>query len=347
MTAINARAPVRRRCDTETMRTAPRLPAGRAKSMFRLGLEVFIQNKLAVVGLAVLLLAVLFCFLGPVLYPTDQVTVNLLSVNLPPGPGTRWAPTRPGTTSWPAHGRRARCRWSIGFAAALHRHDRRHPVGRGGRVLRRLDRCGHDARSSMRCCPSPSCSCCSSWSRSSRPSIPVMIFVLGADGVAGAGPPGARGGADAAGARVRAGRARDGRVHRAHSVLRHILPNVIGTVIVNATFQVADAILLVAYLGYLGLGISPPATDWGGMLSDGTAYVFTNFWWLIYPPGIAIIIVVVAVQPGGRRAAGLRRGQAATALSARDSNQRITATQDWGAGHAATWRFATSARTSG
>jgi peptide/nickel transport system permease protein len=81
-----------------------------------------------------------------------------------------------------------------------------------------------------------------------------------------------------------------------HSVLRHIMPNVIGTVIVNATFQVADAILLVAYLGYLGLGISPPATDWGGMLSDGTQNIFTNFWWLIYPPGLAIILVVVAVN---------------------------------------------------
>jgi peptide/nickel transport system permease protein len=80
------------------------------------------------------------------------------------------------------------------------------------------------------------------------------------------------------------------------SVSRHIMPNVLGTVIVNATFQVADAILLVAYLGYLGLGISPPATDWGGMLSNGTQYVFLNYWWLIYPPGLAIIIVVVAVN---------------------------------------------------
>jgi peptide/nickel transport system permease protein len=80
------------------------------------------------------------------------------------------------------------------------------------------------------------------------------------------------------------------------SVLRHILPNVAGTVTVNATFQVADAILLIAYLGYLGLGISPPATDWGGMLSQGTNYIFPNYWWLIYPPGLLIVAVVVAVN---------------------------------------------------
>ncbi len=80
------------------------------------------------------------------------------------------------------------------------------------------------------------------------------------------------------------------------SVMRHIMPNVMGTVIVNATFQVADAILLLAYLGYLGLGLQPPTPDWGTMLSDGTNYIFPNYWWLIYPPGIAIIIVVTAVN---------------------------------------------------
>ncbi len=41
------------------------------------------------------------------------------------------------------------------------------------------------------------------------------------------------------------------------------------TIVVAATFQVADAILLVAYVSYLGLGVQPPATDWGGMLSAG------------------------------------------------------------------------------
>ena len=50
-------------------------------------------------------------------------------------------------------------------------------------------------------------------------------------------------------------------------VLRHIIPNSVGTIMVNATFQVADAILLVAAVNYLGLGIAPPATNWGAMLS--------------------------------------------------------------------------------
>ena len=80
----------------------------------------------------------------------------------------------------------------------------------------------------------------------------------------------------------------------ARIVLRHILPNAVGTVVVNATFQVADAILTVAALSFLGLGVPPPAANWGSMLSSGVNYTFAGYWWLIYPAGIAIVITVVA-----------------------------------------------------
>ena len=62
----------------------------------------------------------------------------------------------------------------------------------------------------------------------------------------------------------------------------------------NATFQVADAILVVAALSFLGLGIPPPAANWGEMLSNGINYTYDGYWWLIYPPGLAIVLVVVA-----------------------------------------------------
>ena len=68
-------------------------------------------------------------------------------------------------------------------------------------------------------------------------------------------------------------------------VLRHIVPNVIGTIVVLTTFAVADAILLLSALGYLGLGPPPPAADWGGMLTDGLNYAYDGYWWLIYPAG--------------------------------------------------------------
>ena len=81
---------------------------------------------------------------------------------------------------------------------------------------------------------------------------------------------------------------------RKRIVLRHLLPNAIGTIVVNATFQVADAILLLAALGYLGLGVQPPQTDWGSMLSDGVNNAVSGYWWEIYPAGIAIVLVVVS-----------------------------------------------------
>lgn len=77
-------------------------------------------------------------------------------------------------------------------------------------------------------------------------------------------------------------------------VLRHIVPNALGTIVVNTTFQVADAILALASLSFLGLGPPPPAANWGGILSDGSEYLTAGAWWLVYPAGAAIVITVVA-----------------------------------------------------
>ncbi len=79
------------------------------------------------------------------------------------------------------------------------------------------------------------------------------------------------------------------------SVLKHIVPNAIGTIIVQATFAVADAILTLSILGFLTLGVAPPNTDWGSMLSTGLNYIQGgNYWWLIYPPGVAIILTCIS-----------------------------------------------------
>ena len=79
------------------------------------------------------------------------------------------------------------------------------------------------------------------------------------------------------------------------SVIKHIVPNAIGTIIVQVTFAVADSILTLSMLGFLTLGVAPPATDWGTMLSGGLQYIQGgNYWWLIYPPGIVIILTCIA-----------------------------------------------------
>ncbi len=79
-------------------------------------------------------------------------------------------------------------------------------------------------------------------------------------------------------------------------MLKHLLPNAMGVVIVTATFQIGYAILSVAGLSFLGLGLPPPAPNWGQMLSSAMPYTFQNAWWLIYPPGVAIVLVELAAN---------------------------------------------------
>jgi peptide/nickel transport system permease protein len=81
---------------------------------------------------------------------------------------------------------------------------------------------------------------------------------------------------------------------RIRVIIRHIAPNALGVVTVNVTFQVADAILALATLSYLGLGVQPPASDWGDMIAGGIRYIYDGYWWEIYPAGLAIILSVVA-----------------------------------------------------
>jgi peptide/nickel transport system permease protein len=63
---------------------------------------------------------------------------------------------------------------------------------------------------------------------------------------------------------------------------------------VQSTFAVADSILILSGLGFLGFGVQLPSTDWGTMLSGGLQYMDQGYWWLIYPAGITIILTVVA-----------------------------------------------------
>jgi peptide/nickel transport system permease protein len=92
---------------------------------------------------------------------------------------------------------------------------------------------------------------------------------------------------------------------RVRAIGRHIAPNALGVITVNVTFQVADAILALATLSYLGLGVRPPSSDWGDMIAGGIRYIYNGYWWEIYPPGIAIIVAVVAFNLLGD---GLRDG---------------------------------------
>jgi peptide/nickel transport system permease protein len=84
--------------------------------------------------------------------------------------------------------------------------------------------------------------------------------------------------------------ARSGRI-----ILRHMLPNVSGQLVVLATLELALMLLTEASLDFLGLGIQPPDTSWGLMLSNGQQYL-TSAWWLVAFPGLAIMLTSLCIN---------------------------------------------------
>jgi peptide/nickel transport system permease protein len=80
-----------------------------------------------------------------------------------------------------------------------------------------------------------------------------------------------------------------------HIILRHVFPNSMSNIVTVATFSVADAILFLSTLGFLGLGIPTPQTDWGTMLQNGSVQQSNGFWWEIYPTALLFVLLIVAI----------------------------------------------------
>jgi peptide/nickel transport system permease protein len=269
------------------------LAAKKPRSLLRRGWDVFAENRLALVSLAVLIFIILFCFAGPHLYHTDQVHTNLANALCPPSSGH---PLGCDNVGYDVLGRLmvgGQTSLEVGFAAAIVAVFIGTLYGAfsgfiGGPVDSFLMRIV-DAGLSI-----PSIMVVIILSVVFHPNTVIMIFIIAVFywlGVARL----IRGETLTLRTReyVQAVKVIGGRKSRA--VIRHIVPNSIGTIIVQATFAVADSILILAGLGFLGLGVQPPATDWGDMLSGGLTYMQsgTNYWWLIYPAGFAIIITCI------------------------------------------------------
>jgi peptide/nickel transport system permease protein len=258
--------------------------------------RVFVENKLAVVGVVVIVGFVLFCWVGPLLYHTNQTDAQeaLLNstINAPPGNGH---PLGTDNSGFDILGRLmygGQVSLIVGFAAAaiasifgaLYGAISGYFGGWADAFFMRIV----DALLSI-----PVLFLAIVLAVIFRRSLELFILVIAF--VSWLIP-----------ARLMRGQAlslRNREYVQAVKVMggsririigRHIIPNSIGTIIVNATFNVADAILLLAALGFVGLGVPSPQTDWGSMLSNGVSYALDGYWWQIYPAGACIVLVVVA-----------------------------------------------------
>ena len=78
-------------------------------------------------------------------------------------------------------------------------------------------------------------------------------------------------------------------------ILRHIIPNALAPIIVQASLGVAGAIITTASLSFIGLGVQPPTPEWGSMLSKGRQYI-RNYWHLVTFPGVFIMTTVISLN---------------------------------------------------
>jgi peptide/nickel transport system permease protein len=261
-------------------------------SVLRLTLRTFIENKLAVAGIAILVFLVLFCFVGPHIYITNQRTVNPAFNNLAPSGGHLLGTDAEG---FDVLGRLMVAGQSsieiglaAGFAAAIFGTFYGAISAVAGGVLDAVLMRIVDALYSL-----PTLFLLILLSAIFAPNLPLMIIVLAF--IAWLGPARlVRGEALTLRTReyVQAVKVAGGTQRRI--VVRHIVPNAIGTIMVNTSFLIADAILALAALSYLGLGLPDTVPTWGGMLSNGTTVIFDGYWWQLYPAGVAIVLTVVA-----------------------------------------------------
>ncbi|HUZ37153.1 MAG TPA: ABC transporter permease [Streptosporangiaceae bacterium] len=265
---------------------------GPVQSGWRLALREFSRNRLAVIGVALMVFFILFCFAGPLVYHVNLLSTNLSIASSPPGAGHPLGTDNEGIDVLGEIMKGGQASLEIGFLSAIFAIV----VGAlwgaisglvggllDGALMRIVD---------------------------VLLSIPFLFVVLivavryGASvlslslliGIFTWLVPArlVRGEVLTLKTRDFVAAARTAGSSRWRLINRHLLPNAFSVIIVNVTFNIADAILAVAYLGFLGFGLHFPNYDWGDLLSNGTQYLLDGYWWLIYPVGIAIIATVMA-----------------------------------------------------
>jgi len=261
-------------------------------SGFGKGFRRFASRPSAMVGLVIVVLLILFSFIGPLVYHTNQVTTNLSEANLAPS-----ATHLLGTSDV---GYDILGRLMAGGQSALE-------VGVGSAIVAMLVGTWWGALAGyfggwidavmMRIADSvlaiPALLLVLLIGTIVSPSVPLLILEIGL--ISWAVPARlVRGDTLALRVREFVDAAKGAGASGRWIVFRHMIPNVIGVIVVQTTLSIANSIALFAVISYLGLGPPAPATNWGGLLSNGLNFVYDGYWWEIYPAGLAIVLAVVA-----------------------------------------------------
>jgi peptide/nickel transport system permease protein len=265
---------------------------GPVQSGWRLAFREFAANRLAVIGVGILVFFVIFCFVGPLVYHGNVLNTDLQSTNLPPGPGHPLGTTDVGFDELGLLMKGGQAALEVGFMAAVIGIVIGALVGAvaglAGGVLDSVLMRVVDVFLSI-------------------PFLFIVLIVavkygatvLGLSLIIGAFTwlvPARLVRGEVLTLRVRdfVSAARTAGAGRWRLISKHLIPNALGVMIVNVTFNVADAILAVAALGFLGFGLHYPTQDWGDMLSNGIQYLQNGSWWLVFPVGACIVLVVMA-----------------------------------------------------
>jgi ABC-type dipeptide/oligopeptide/nickel transport system permease subunit len=261
-------------------------------SSLRLALATFAENKPAVASLFVLVLIVAFCFVGPLIYHTNQTAANLIDASRPPSARFPLGTDPIGRDELGSLMVGGQSTLEVGFAVAVLATAFGLMWGLvagyfGGiidAVLMRIV----DALLAI-----PFLFFVVLLASLVIPNLFLIILVITAVSWLSTARL-VRG--EALSLRTREYvRAAEGFGAKTPRILfRHITPNLLGVVIVNGTLKVADAILIFASIGYLGLSVPPPATSWGVILAAGINDLFDGYWWQLWPAGFLIVITVLA-----------------------------------------------------
>jgi ABC-type dipeptide/oligopeptide/nickel transport system permease subunit len=261
-------------------------------SSFKMALRTFTENKLAVAGIAIIIFFLLFSFVGPHLYHSNQLSGDLGNNNLSPRAGHPLGTDNNGFDELGRMMKGGQAALEIGFIAAVIATVVGTLYGAlagliGGVVdgiMMRIVDVGLSI---------PTLFIILVLATKYNATVLSLALVIGLNQWLA---PSRLVRGEVLTLRVRdfVSAARSMGSSRTRLLGRHLIPNALGVVIVNVTFQIADAIIFTSVVGFLGFGLHFPQVDWGDQLSDGVNFLLDGYWWLIYPVGACLILVVMS-----------------------------------------------------